>query len=51
MAGQMDKIGVTIKNDPRFFWFWRIVAPPVAAILLVRSKLELHTSLISVQGP
>jgi lysophospholipid acyltransferase (LPLAT)-like uncharacterized protein len=48
---QMDKIGVTIKEDPRFFWFWRIITPPVAAILLIQSKLELHTSLISIQGP
>jgi lysophospholipid acyltransferase (LPLAT)-like uncharacterized protein len=51
MAKQRNKAGVGIKRDPRFLWLWRIVAPPVAAVLLVRSKLELHTSVISVTGP
>jgi len=48
---EMFKIAVTIKHDPKFLWFWRVVAPPVAAVLLVRSKLELHTSVVSVEGP
>lgn len=51
MAGQRDKIGAGIKRDPRFLWLWRMVAPPVAAVLLVRSRLELYTSVISVAGP
>lgn len=51
MAEQQDKPGVGIKRDARFLWFWRMVAPPVAAVLLLRSKLELHTSAIFVEGP
>jgi lysophospholipid acyltransferase (LPLAT)-like uncharacterized protein len=51
MAEQQDKPGVGIKRDPRFLWFWRMVAPTVAAVLLLRSKLELHTSAICVEGP
>lgn len=50
MAEQRDNGGVGIKRNPRFLWFWRMVAPPVAAVLLLRSKLELRTSAIFVVG-
>lgn len=47
-AGEQNRL--IIKGDSRFLWFWRVIAPPVAAILLVRSRFELHTSAISVNG-
>jgi lysophospholipid acyltransferase (LPLAT)-like uncharacterized protein len=51
MAERGDKAGLGFKRDPRFLWFWRMVAQPVAAVMLLRSKLELHTSAIFVEGP
>lgn len=42
---------VGIKRDPRFVWFWRMLAPAVAAWMFVGAKLTLMTSLVTLQGP
>jgi lysophospholipid acyltransferase (LPLAT)-like uncharacterized protein len=41
----------SIKRDPRFLWFWRIISPAVAIYMYVRAKLTLLTSTIGVEGP
>lgn len=47
----MGKIGLKIKRDPEFLWLWRMLAPPVAAVMLIQAKFVLHTSRVSVEGP
>jgi lysophospholipid acyltransferase (LPLAT)-like uncharacterized protein len=41
----------TIKRDPRFLWFWRMISPAVAAFMFVDAKLTLLTSTVTVKGP
>jgi lysophospholipid acyltransferase (LPLAT)-like uncharacterized protein len=41
----------TIKRDPRFLWFWRLISPPVAAYMCVGAKLTLATSVVVLEGP
>jgi lysophospholipid acyltransferase (LPLAT)-like uncharacterized protein len=41
----------TLKRDPRFSWFWRIISPAVAIYMFVNAQLTLLTSVISLQGP
>lgn len=43
--------GATIKRDPRFLWFWRMLSPLVAATMFVDAKLTLKTSMVTLQGP
>jgi hypothetical protein len=43
--------GSSIKRDPRFFWFWRMLSPAVAVVMLVNAKLMLLTSVVSLRGP
>src|SRR5215467_6862598 len=42
---------VSIKRDPRSLWFWRILAPPVAAYMWINAKLTLKTSVVTCHGP
>ncbi|HWZ44854.1 MAG TPA: DUF374 domain-containing protein [Candidatus Saccharimonadales bacterium] len=43
----------TIKRDPRFSWFWRLLSPAVAGVMLANAKLMLFTSVVSIRriGP
>ncbi len=41
----------TIKRDPRFLWFWRMLSPAVAAYMYVNARLTLGTSAVVVEGP
>lgn len=41
----------TIKRDPRFLWFWRMLSPPVAAYMFVNARLTLRTSVVTCVGP
>jgi lysophospholipid acyltransferase (LPLAT)-like uncharacterized protein len=41
----------TIKRDPRFLWFWRMISPAVAAYMLVNARLTLLTSKVALEGP
>lgn len=43
--------GATIKRDPRFLWFWRMLSPAVAVAMWVNAKLMLLTSVVSMRGP
>ena len=42
--------GASIKRDPRFLWFWRLLAPVVAAYLFADAKLKLKTSTVTLRG-
>jgi lysophospholipid acyltransferase (LPLAT)-like uncharacterized protein len=41
----------TIKRDPRFLWFWRMLAPVVAAYMFIGARLTLSTSRVTQSGP
>lgn len=41
----------TLKRDPRFLWFWRMLAPVVAACMFVGARLTLSTSHVTQSGP
>ncbi|HET6933920.1 MAG TPA: DUF374 domain-containing protein [Candidatus Angelobacter sp.] len=51
MPGPMDNALRWIKHDPGADWIWRILAPPVAAFLLLRSTLHTRSSRVMVEGP
>lgn len=41
----------SVKRDPKFLWFWRMLAPAVAAYLFLDAWLTLATSSVTVAGP
>jgi lysophospholipid acyltransferase (LPLAT)-like uncharacterized protein len=43
-------VKATIKRDPRFLWFWRLISPSVAAYMFVGAKLTLWTSVVTFEG-
>jgi lysophospholipid acyltransferase (LPLAT)-like uncharacterized protein len=43
--------GATLKRDPRFLWFWRMLSPVVAVYMFLGAKLTLRTSRIEIKGP
>ena len=47
----MEISGATLKRDPRFLWFWRMISPVVAAYMFVGAKLTLLTSKVVLEGP
>jgi len=48
-----DKFVATLKRDPRFSWFWRMLSPAIAGVMLANTKLMLLTSEVSLRrmGP
>lgn len=41
----------SLKRDPRFLWFWKLLSPFVAAYMFTGAKLTTWTSKIEVKGP
>jgi lysophospholipid acyltransferase (LPLAT)-like uncharacterized protein len=51
LAAGMEISVASLKRDPRFLWFWRMISPAVAAFMFVDAKLTLLTSTVTLEGP